>query len=57
MFCKLIQEEDLSLILDTEENLFFFEIEGYDGEKSYTQDYTKDEVVIILKNFLEVLEG
>lgn len=57
MFCKLIQEEGVSLILDTKENLFFFEIEGNNGEKSYTQDYTKDEVVMILKNFLEVLEG
>ena len=56
MFHKLTQEKDIAVIYATDENLVFLEIGTQDLDKAYSCDYTKQELVDILRRLADSLE-
>ena len=55
MFSTLTQEKDIALIYDDAEGLVFLQINnGF--ELAYTDDYTKQELIDILRQLADSLE-
>ena len=55
MFSTLTQEQDIAVIYDDAEDLVFLQInDGF--EIAYTNDYTKQELVDILRRLADSLE-
>ena len=56
MFYTLTQEKDIAVIYDTDENLVFLEIGVTKDQKVYSCDYTKQELVDVLRRLADSLE-
>lgn len=57
MISKMYSNEDIELLCDLREDLYYLSI-AYNSCVSYcTNDYTKQELVVILKDMLSVLEN
>ena len=56
MVSKLYSNEDIELEFDSGEDLYYLSITYDSCVRDFTNDYTKQELVIILKDMLSVLE-
>ena len=53
MISKMYSNEDIELLCDLREDLYYLSI----VDRSCTNDYTKQELVVILKDMINVLEN
>ena len=57
MISKLYSNEDIEVVHDLREDLYYLSV-VYGNSVSYcTNDYTKQELVVILKDIISVLEN
>ena len=54
---KMYSNEDIELLCDLREDLYYLSIVGKCCVRSCTNDYTKQELVAILKDMISVLEN
>ena len=57
MISKMYSNEDIELLCDLREDLYYLSIVDKYCVRSYTNDYTKQELVAILKDMINVLEN
>ena len=57
MVSKLYSNEDIELVFDSGEDLYYLSIVEKCCVRSCTNDYTKQELVAILKDMINVLEN
>ena len=57
MISKMYSNEDIELLCDLREDLYYLSIVGKCCVRSCTNDYTKQELVAILKDMISVLEN
>ena len=53
----IYRKDNINLVYDIEEDLFYLRVGGIynDDVVSYTQDYTKEELITILKDMIKTL--
>ena len=56
MFHTLTQEKDIAIIYNDSEDLVYLEIGTQELDKAYSCDYTKQELVDILRRLADSLE-
>ena len=57
MVSKLYSNEDIELVFDSGEDLYYLSIVEKCCVNDCTNDYTKQELVVILKDMINVLEN
>ena len=57
MISKMYSNEDIELLCDLREDLYYLSIVDNCCVRSCTNDYTKQELVVILKDMINVLEN
>lgn len=57
MISKMYSNEDIELLCDLREDLYYLSIVDKCCVRSCTNDYTKQELVVILKDIISVLEN
>ena len=57
MISKMYSNEDIELLCDLREDLYYLSIAYNSCVSDCTNDYTKQELVVILKDIINVLEN
>ena len=57
MISKMYNNEDIEVVHDLREDLYYLSIVDKCCVRSCTNDYTKQELVVILKDMISVLEN
>ena len=57
MVCKLYSNQDIELEFDSGEDLYYLSITYNSCVRDCTNDYTKQELVAILKDMINVLDN
>lgn len=52
MISEVFTADDISVMYDSNENLYYLDVRGW-----YTEDYTKEELIGILKSIIDSLGG
>ena len=52
MISKVFTAEDISVMYDNREDLYYLDVRGW-----YTEDYTKEELINLLKGVIDSLGG